>query len=474
MAQYTPSFVDTSGFTNAINEGILQVAQIHQKQDQLVQAQIDDFKKNYNPNKLRDDDLPVFTNAFNNYKNAALRYSRLNRAGAKPEEIALANSLKDKALNEMNSLYSNSVKASRHLDEYSKAIETAKMKGYAIPTKLNDTYMTLANNGIDKIDVEKIPSAWSFDFTPKEIDLKKLTDYMDAAGGHLKEKGTEYTQGRLIGKTASGQPLYAEKAVTIASRNPNIVTQAIDNYAIAHPEVHNAAKMAYDDLISGIKNNNQQSINKFNLIKSELGLGEDATPDKLTPSQVYGSQFYMPVVTGSTENLEKARLLMQTENERYNRANKAKTPEAPSYEHPSTSINSIVDAAEIKRNEKGLLYDTPYNVSRQFGGYSAYDATTGMKGTIDDVTYHTGNNKNISPYFRYSVNGVAQKPLSPDAFNKLIVTQNADISFKGGSLIKDKAPTEKFKGKVSTPISTPIKKGGKYTGLDDNNNPIFE
>lgn len=447
MAQYTPSFVNLSGATQALGNSMVQAAQMRYQQDQLMQAQIDDFQKNYNPNKLRDQDLPVFTSAFQKYKEAALRYSRLNRGGAKPEEIAAASAIKDRTLNEMNDLYRKSTMASSKEAEYTDWMKNARVRGYMIPDELSANYSTLRNSSARDIDVENIKSAWDYDFTPKEVDIKDLTETMDRFGGGLKEKGTTINTGREYGQTAGGKKLYYDNIITMSGRNPNAVVAAINQKSIINPAVHNAAKMSYDNFKQSLAQNDQNAIKKLEAIKQDFNIQDI---NSITPAMVYGYDFYAPVVTGIKEDKSRAEQIQQAENEAFDRKykiqslNERNEKSKATFEHPSQTINSIVGAAEVKRNKQGLLYDTPYDVSRQFGGYSAFDPTTGYKGTIGNVTYHTGNSKDIKPYFRYSVNGIPQEPLSPDAFNKMIVTQNADISFKGGSMIKDVAPIERY------------------------------
>ncbi len=473
MARYTPSFVNLSGATEALVNAYDRAAQIRLQQDQMMQAQIDDFQKNYNPNKLRDQDLPVFASAFKNYKEAALRYSRLNRSGAKPEEIAAASVIKDRTLNEMNDLYKKSTIASSREAEYTDWMKNARVRGYMVPDELAANYSALRNSSAKDIDVENIKSAWDYEFTPREVDIKDLTDAMDKIGGGLKEKKPTIVTGREYGQTAGGKKLYYDNVITMSGRNPNAVVTAINAKSIVNPAVHNAAKMSYDNFKQALSQNDQNAINKLNSIKQDFGVTDI---NNITPAMVYGYDFYAPVVTGVKEDKSRAEQIQQAENEAFDRKykiqslNERNEKSKATFEHPSTTINNIVGAAEVKRNKQGLLYDTPYDVSRQFGGYSAFDPSTGYKGTIGNVTYHSGNSKDIKPYFRYSVNGIPQEPLSPDAFNKMIVTQNADISFKGGSMINDVAPIERYNKPVpkknkNTPVAKPSKRDPYNLGI---------
>ena len=73
--------VDFSGIGQGIAQGLLMRAQLKKEQDLIVQKNLEDFEKNYDKTKLRDQDLAPFTMAFKDYKEAALRYSRMNRSG---------------------------------------------------------------------------------------------------------------------------------------------------------------------------------------------------------------------------------------------------------------------------------------------------------------------------------------------------------------------------------------------------------
>ena len=447
MAQYQPSFVNVNPFINAISQGLEEVAQVHQKQDQIVQAQIDDFQKNYNPSKLRDDDLPAFTNAFARFKDAALRYSRLNRAGAKPEEMAVANALKDKAMNEMNSLYSNSVKASRHLDENSKAIQTARMKGYAVPSELNDTYMALSNNSIDNIDINKIPSAWSFKFTPDETDVVKLNNFMNAAlKDHTKAITTNIKSDKPFGKTVSGKDLYEETPVTVSSADAHVATSQIARYASAHPEVDNDAKQAYDSFVNGVKSGDRESLYRFDKIKTALGLPADATVDKIGKYDVYGSDWYLPKESYGKTNRDQAEFERKLDDERWNRymegqklqvsKQAAENKNKPSgFIQPSTVINSVVDS------KKGGDY------SDKFNSYRVKDSNGNLV-FIKKVLY--GKDSKGMGSFSVKI-GSENHVFTPEAFNNFLVSEIGEISQKQSEPIRPQSKMTTNTGKGKNP-----------------------
>jgi hypothetical protein len=475
MIQYKPSFVDTSGMTQGIVNGMMQAAQIKQQQDLIVQKDLEDFQKNYDPRKLRDQDLASFTMAFKGYKEAALRYSRMNRSGGKPEEMAVASNLKDKALNEMNSLYTKSTKASNHQAEYSEYIKNARLRGYAIPESVNNNYMQLSNNSIDKIDLDNMPSAWSNPLVAQEVDVKKMTDYMDAMGARLKEKATTYTIGRPIGKTAGGKVLTSDIATTTSARNAKTVVGSLDAYIIAHPEAYNAAKTDYENLVKGVKANDAYALKKFDDIRTELGYGADVSVDKLKPSEVYGYNFYTPTVTNQVETDARAKMENQTESEAFDRqykaatlAQKAKEKPAPSFEHPSSTINKVVNNYDAYPNPKsGNISFTPKtgdkDITREFTSYTIPN-TMGGKMQFRNVLYNPGNvDAGIKPFITYST---SEDPTTPqysslEQFNQFLVKTAPDVTFKGGQPIQEYPSTT-----IPSVVPATNKSKGKYDPLD--------
>jgi hypothetical protein len=424
MAQYTPSFVNLSGATQALGNSMVQAAQMRYQQDQLMQAQIDDFQKNYNPNKLRDQDLPVFTSAFQKYKEAALRYSRLNRGGGKPEEIAAASAIKDRTLNEMNDLYRKSTMASSKEAEYTDWMKNARVRGYMIPDELSANYSTLRNSSARDIDVENIKSAWDYDFTPKEVDIKDLTDAMDKIGGGLKEKGTTVNTGREYGQTAGGKKLYYDNIITMSGRNPNAVVTAINAKSIINPAVHNAAKMSYDNFKQSLAQNDQNAIKKLEAIKQDFNIQDI---NSITPAMIYGYDFYAPVVTGMKEDKSRAEQIQQAENEAFDRSYKAQslrnkdTVATSGIEQPSEKINSIMSKG------KGGDYTS------QFAGYRI--RTINGPAFIDKVLYgkdpQTGKEA-----FSVTIGG-KEMNMEPSVFNEFLVFENPEIKSKGSVPIKN-------------------------------------
>ena len=79
MATYRPSFVDVSGLTQGIAQGLQIAAQRKRQEDAFAEARVDDFMKIYQPGKLMQNHIPEFTNAYNNYKQSDAYFRNNNK-----------------------------------------------------------------------------------------------------------------------------------------------------------------------------------------------------------------------------------------------------------------------------------------------------------------------------------------------------------------------------------------------------------
>jgi hypothetical protein len=476
MAQYRPSFVDLSGLSQGIAQGLQQVMQIRQQTELIVNKEIDDFQKNYNPDKLRTQDLPNFTKAFQSYKQAALQYSRLNRGGAKPEEIAVANELKNRTLNEMNNMYSKSVLASGKQAEYSEFIKTARIKGYAIPDSVNQAYINLSSSNVMDIDVENIPSAWSNKLVAEDVDFDSLNKYVDSVVGKQQGKQITYKQGSYIGKTAGGKDLYGTIPVATMFRDPNKTTAAIEMYAPLHPEVDNAAKETYEQLYNGVKSGDPYSIEKFNSIKSSLNLPAETPIEKINKYQALASTWYLPTTVEGQENFKAAEIAVASENEKFDRSYKSaslsqKNNQTPTFEHPSATINKVTQ--NWQSYKPATIADVGYKpttnsviVTDEYSSYTLPTAIGGRTG-LSSVLFNPGgkdkSGNKVAPFVTYATqdNPTIPKNVSLEQFNQLLVKNAPDVSFKGGQVINAVAPPKRVNTNTGKFNNDPLNLGLK-------------
>lgn len=438
--------VDFSGVGNAIAGAIQQSAEIRRREDALAEQRVDEFQKNYNPSKLRGQDLPVFTTAFENYKQAALKYSRLNRGGAKPAEIALANEIKDRALNEMNNIYQKSASVNEKQAEYAEYIKNARLKGYSIPDNVNNTYNSLSSSDVFGLDVDKIPSAWSNPMVASEVDFDKLNKYIDGAVGKQQGKNITYEQGTYLGKTAGGQPLYGRIPLISMSRDAFKTTTALELYAKTKPEVDNAAKSAYDELATGLQAKDPLSIKQFDLIKSALGKPE-ATIEDIGKYGVLASSWYLPTVSRGEETFKMADFQADQENEAFDRSVKIQglnNKSTSTFEHPSQAINDITQNWQSYEKANIPELDKNPNAVNVTSKFSSYTLPTNMGGKTNfaAVVFNPGGKKpdggRIEPFVTYATDNdpTSKKVMSLEQFNQMLVKNSPDVTFKGSQKIR--------------------------------------
>jgi hypothetical protein len=290
LAKYIPSYVDTSGLSQGISRGLEIAAANREKQDQLAEARVNDFMKTYRPDKLRDNDIPDFTSDFNSYKEAALLYSRFNRGGAKPEQLAAAKVNMDKALGNLNSTYSNSATASNKLAEYANYINTAKQKGYQIPEEVTTNYNALATTGIKNIDVAKIPSAFTFDLVPREIDYEGINKLLDSTDAKLKDI-TTIRETVPYGKDINGNVIYTYADTKYSGRDPASTVDMIKKIGKSKGDIQNAAIQSRNNLLDGLSKNSREAQAQFDEIKKSFTFVQSM--DDVTPEMVFALPMYM-------------------------------------------------------------------------------------------------------------------------------------------------------------------------------------
>lgn len=300
MATYRPSFVDISGLSEGISRGLEIANQEKKRQDAIAEERVDEYLKNYRPDKLRDNDIALFTGAFDQYKKAALMYTRMNRAGAKPQELAYAKSMMDKSLNNLNSIYTNSATAANKMAEYSDYIKRARLAGMDIPQGVTETYNTLLSSDINSIDAKKIKSAYDFELIPKDADIKKLTYILDNVGAKASTtvEETPYTIGMLNKK-----PITGIERKTIQSRPMDKTIFGIRQAAMSD----NALKRDVDKLYDLFKQNKDMYMTELKKIK------KDITEDQVDGATIYGMQYFMPQVVDIKRDNSGANLQIQAE-----------------------------------------------------------------------------------------------------------------------------------------------------------------
>lgn len=388
MATYRPSFVDVSGLTSGISRGLEVAAQLKKQQDALAEAKTDDFLKTYQPGKLRQMDIPDFTNSYTNYKQSALNYSRLNRGGAKPEELAIAKANMDKSLGEMNSIYSKSATAAEKQAEYAEYLKTARTKGYDIPAEVSAFTNTLSSTPISKIDVSVIPSAYTFDLVPKEIDWSDLGKKLDNAGAKIKDITT--VRRKVPVRTGiDGKVIEGDAVTTYMGRSANTAVDILGKVAMTDARLANSAKADYDLLVDGISKGSPASIERFNEIKEyfpNINKIEDVTPIMVFGLPLYRREEQKTVIDdkGANYEYERGRDLARIglERQRVAKMGTGRSGEKAGTEavgHPSNIVSGVVSSAAGTTGE--------FPATKELQRYSL-PSSYGGKEIIENATYN--------------------------------------------------------------------------------------
>lgn len=468
MATYRPSFVDVSGLSTGISRGLEIAAQQKRQDDQLAEARVDDFLKTYQPGKLRQMDIPDFTGAYNNYKQAALTYSKINRGGGKAEDLATSKAMMDRAQAELNSVYQKSATAANKHAEYVDYFKTARTKGFEVPNEVSQYINGLSSSRISDLDVENIPSAYSFDLVPKEIDYDGISKTLDMSGARLKDIDT-IREKIPYSKDVRGNILYADQVTKLAGRDPVGTVEMLGRIGKSNPKVFNTSKQEYNDLMQGIQNGNPQSIQKMDEIRQYFpGI---KSPNDVLPEMVFGLPFYRKQSQGTTIDKSAAeqqyKLSKDITDIELKKAEIAKKdiPKVGSDYHPSTVINKITQNIDIPAgkvipgtNRIQLGYA---DVSDNFSGFKletpdVYGGTTTQ--FIEKAHYIKGAG-DTNPYFDVTLSNGEKMKLNPTALNSRIVSAMGDLNYKSGAEpVLDVAPAKYTPGtKTSTKPATKTK-----------------
>jgi hypothetical protein len=436
MATYRPSFVDVSGLSAGLSRGLEMAAQQKRQDDQIAEARVDDFLKTYQPGKLRSMDIPDFTTAYNNYKNAALTYSKINRGGGKAEDLSTSKAMMDRAQAELNSVYQNSATAAQKHAEYADYFKTAKSKGYEVPNEVSGYINGLSSTRISDLKVQDIPSAYSFDLVPKEIDYDGISKTLDMSGARLKDINT--VRDKIpYGRDVRGNILYADQVEKFAGRDPFGTVEMLGRLGKSNPKVFNTAKQEYNDLMQGVQSNDDRSVKKLQEI-AQYFPGIKSISD-VTPEMVFGLNFYRKQSQGTTidksagqQQYELTKDLVDLSLKERALAKKGEEKGGSDY-HPSTVINRITQGAEIPDVVGGKNLNS-LDVSDMMAGFKL-ETTDVLGGNvsqfIEKAKYYKGAG-NTDPYFDVTLSNGDNIKVNPSALNSRIVSAMGDINFRTG------------------------------------------
>lgn len=365
MATYRPSFVDISGLTSGISKGLQIAAEVKRKQEALAESKIEEFMKSYQPGKLRQMDIMDFTKSYNNYKQSALNYSKLNRGGGRAEDISMAKALMDKSLGELNDVYTRSVSAAEKQKEYSEFIKTTKLKGYNTPNEVSTIINSLASTPISQLKVNEIPSAYSFDLVPKNVEWDKYGKMLDATGAKI---GLINTDRSLVpfGKGLDGKPLQAVRVIQYQGRPAAATVDIMKQFAQTDSQIANGAKLDYQILAEGIKNGSTSSIDRFNEIKQYFP--NIKTIEDVDPMMVFTLPLYRKSVKDDKLDYKPAETALRIQSVRAAGAREdariVLTRQKMLKEDVKEKRGQIDPVAHISEFEANIKKDPRYNVAK--------------------------------------------------------------------------------------------------------------
>jgi len=442
MATYRPSFVDVSGLTQGITRGLEMAAQRKRQEDALTEARVDDFMKMYQPGKLREIDIPDFTKAYNNYKQSALAYSRLNRGGGKPEDLSIAKANMDKALTGLNTVYSSSVGAANKLAEFGDAIKIARQKGLSVPAEMNQYANALSSSPISGLDVNNIPSAYSYKLLSEDVDYTKLYKDLDVLGAK-KYPNVQYIQSKNPMYTFGGNPIYSREKITTESLEPMSVAAKLP-LILADPS-YNGLKIQMDNQFTQFKSADPQT--KKDVVEGlRTYFPNIESESDVTPYMLFSTRLSSTGVTKREE--DKSFIDMQVDEIKMRNTNleKAKDRAVRVEGKMDTNIPShpynAIQKALANPSESGAIMQG-YSLPGAYGG----------KEPILDATVDPATGK-FTVFTKSYSNGLK---MTPEAFENQLVESSGEYKARTEQQSKPKASTKK-----------------SYLGLDQFGNPIIK
>lgn len=175
MAMYQPSFVDTTGFTSGITAGINRAMEFRMRQDRLFAESMNNLRRSYDTKKMRPGDAPLFLRAFDEHKNALIRYTRVNNSNASADDIYQASQAVEATEVNMNDIFSKSNKSFEKLKLFNAANQTMFRNGIEPVGEFKDAFNKLSNTPLDLLaetDIDIDP--YAFKTMVNSDDLKDI------------------------------------------------------------------------------------------------------------------------------------------------------------------------------------------------------------------------------------------------------------------------------------------------------------
>lgn len=177
MPKYTPSYVDVSGFSKALNESIFRNAQLNLRREQLMNQSMDDYLKTYN-GKVRPVDANRFNEYYTDFATASKDLMRLNRSGA-PSNVLMQASMRHQAAKNRMTSFSDESRKVGELQTYFSKLPKDKIEDTELyQSVFSDLYSLNTEDIKSKYGgFEKVPTV--FKLREADFDLKKFNSAID-------------------------------------------------------------------------------------------------------------------------------------------------------------------------------------------------------------------------------------------------------------------------------------------------------
>lgn len=230
--------VDFSGIGQSIAQGLQQAAAFRMQQENIVRKEIDDFKSTYDTGKMMAKDIPLFATAFDEYRQKAIEFNKLNRGGANTEKISSKKAELDAVKGKLNKVYEDSAKGASVLGDMVKYADKMTSAGYALPDDMNKAIMTLKVKPSSEIDWDNIQAPTAYTFKANEKDFTTL----DAALKGIKEnKGSATVPGKAFSVDLGGKTIDIPETEQFTIKDQYAVLGRVTDALTADALLKNAA-----------------------------------------------------------------------------------------------------------------------------------------------------------------------------------------------------------------------------------------
>lgn len=269
---YVTQGLDFSGLGAGIAQGLQQAAANRRAQENIVRKEIDDFKNTYDTGKMMSKDIPLFATAFEEYRQKAIEFNKLNRGGANTEKISSKKAELDAVRGKLNKVYEDSAKGASVLGDMVKYADKMTSAGYSLPDDMNQTMMILKTKPSNQIDWDNIKAPTAYTFKANERDFTTL----DSALKGIKEnKGSATVPGKAFSVDLGGKMIDIPETEQFTIKDQYAVLGRVTDALTADALLKNAA---VDQKVNLEANLNTTATDADSLIKKQLA---KKTADKI-------------------------------------------------------------------------------------------------------------------------------------------------------------------------------------------------